>query len=391
MKLKIETDQKLKKSDQKESKNEKKTRNEKTTAQKAQAGNTKEQSVLKNEKKSFKSKISDKAVSQFRQDPVTGDWVIIATGRAKRPEQFISKKKKEELKVDKADCPFDGDNLKKQRPDTLVYYRENGEWSLKVFPNLYPAVTRSKDLKHSQQGMYFLMDGVGYHEVIVTKDHDRGVPFLIKEEVAEVLDAFKTRYLELMNRKSVSYILFIENHGKESGASLIHPHWQMFAIPFVSSAIKLELEGSRIYKNNNDNCVYCDMIKQEIKDKKRIVASSDNFIAFTPFASRSAFEVWILPKKHQPYFERMTENDEFEAASVLKKVIEKYYWNLNDVSYNMYIHTSPCDGRDYSYYHWHIELLPKTAVWAGFELGTGIEISTIEPEKAAEFLRKKNN
>ncbi|MBD3238400.1 MAG: galactose-1-phosphate uridylyltransferase [Candidatus Moranbacteria bacterium] len=335
-----------------------------------------------------KPKVPAQAASELRQDPVTGDWVVIATGRAKRPEDFVNKEKEIEP-PGSGDCPFCGDGLKKQKPDTLIYYREDGEWSLKVFPNLYPAFTRSQKISDRENGLFYSMDGSGYHEVIITRDHDRSVPFLLKEEVAEVIDAFKTRYLELMNRKSVNYIMYIENHGKESGASLVHPHWQMFAIPVVSPAVNLELDGAELFYNERKACVYCAMIEQEIKDGNRVVAENDAFIAIAPFASRSAFEVWILPKNHQPYFERIKEQDEFKVAELLKTVIEKYYWNLNDVPYNMYLHTSPCDGRDYYYYHWHIELLPKTAIWAGFELGTGIEISTIEPEKAAQYLRRK--
>ncbi|MBD3245127.1 MAG: galactose-1-phosphate uridylyltransferase [Candidatus Moranbacteria bacterium] len=345
-------------------------------------------SELSSYKKKIDPKTDNKPVSELRQDPVTGDWVVIATKRAKRPEDF-TKDKKEVESIDPKDCPFcEQGGISKQKPDTLIYYRQDDQWSLRVFPNLYPAFTRSKKVNHQEDGMYFSMDGVGYHEVIVTRDHDRGVPFLLKEEIAEVLDSFKTRYIELMNRKSVNYIMFIENHGKESGASLVHPHWQMFAIPVVSPGVKLELEGSQLYKRNRGACVFCQMIEREQKEKKRIIAQNDSFIAFAPFASRAAFEVWIMPKKHQPYFERIREEEEFEAAEILKTVIEKYYWNLKDVSYNMYLHTSPCDGRDYHYFHWHIELIPKTAVWAGFELGTGIEISTIEPERAAKHLRK---
>jgi UDPglucose--hexose-1-phosphate uridylyltransferase len=322
--------------------------------------------------------------SELRQDIITDDWVVIATGRAKRPEDYLEENPK---KLETKACPFCEPGIKDQESDTLAYYKKNKEWSLKVFPNKYPAFSRGKRVKHREEGIHFAMDGVGYHEIIVTRDHDRGVPLLMKEEVAEVLDAFKTRYLDLMNRKSVNYIMFIENHGEKSGASLIHPHWQMFAIPVVSPGVKLELEGSRIYKRNKKSCAFCDMVKQEISSGERVITQNESFIAFAPFASRAAFEVWIAPKKHQPYFERITEEEEFEAAEILKTVLEKYKNNLKDVSYNMYLHTAPCDGKDYNFYHWHIELLPKTATWAGFELGTGIEISTIEPEKAAEFLR----
>ncbi|MBU2025233.1 MAG: galactose-1-phosphate uridylyltransferase [Patescibacteria group bacterium] len=339
-----------------------------------------------------KSKSKTKPVSQLRQDIVTGDWVIIATGRSKKPNDFI-KEKPQKTDQDSSqsqleNCPFCYPTIEKQKPDTLIYYKKDKEWSLRVFPNKFPALTRKQKTKEYNRGIYLSLDGTGFHEVIVTRDHERGVPQLLKEEVAEVIDSFKTRYLDLMKKRGVKYILFIENHGEKSGASVVHPHWQIFAIPVISPGVRLELEGSKRYQDANKTCVYCDMIEQEIKTKKRIVAKNRSFVAFCPYASRSAFEVWILPRVHQPYFERISETQELEAAAILKKVLERYYHKLNDIPYNMYLHTSPCNGEDYRHYHWHIELLPKTSIWAGFELGTGIEISTIEPQKAAQFLKK---
>lgn len=335
--------------------------------------------------KQKKTKID--AVSELRQDIITGDWVVIATGRAKRPDAFRDQRD-EDNNPHASDCPFCDPEIEKQEKPTLIYYREDGKWSLRVFPNKFPAFARGRKLKHGEEGPYFSMDGVGYHELVVTRDHDRGPAELLKEELAEVLDAFRTRYLDLMGKKSVNYIMFIENHGKRAGASLIHPHWQMFAIPVVSPGVNFEIEGARLYKRSNRNCVFCTLLEWELSHGKRVVAENKSFVAIAPFASRGAFEVWVLPKKHQPYFERITEEEEFDAGDILKTVVSAYKEKLYDIPYNMYLHTSPCDGKDYNFFHWHIELLPKSSVWAGFELGTGIEISTIRPEDAAEFLKK---
>ncbi|HUD08802.1 MAG TPA: HIT domain-containing protein, partial [Candidatus Saccharimonadales bacterium] len=108
-----------------------------------------------------------------------------------------------------------------------------------------------------------------------------------------------------------------------------------------------------------------------------------------PYSSRAAFEVWVMPKDHKPYFERINNEEKIDLGEALQKSIGSIYKTLEDPAYNFYIHTSPCDGKDYPHYHWHIEILPHTATWAGFELSTGIEISTIEPERAAEELKLK--
>jgi UDPglucose--hexose-1-phosphate uridylyltransferase len=99
--------------------------------------------------------------------------------------------------------------------------------------------------------------------------------------------------------------------------------------------------------------------------------------------------VIISPKKHLSFFGEITEREKDNLADIFKKVLLKLHKALGDTPYNFYLHSAPSDGQDHSYYHWHWTILPKTSIWAGFELGVGIEISTIEPEKAAQYLRKQ--
>lgn len=332
----------------------------------------------------------NKVNSQLRQDIITGDWVVIATGRGKRPDDFKKRKEKEITENDE-ECLFCDTEKSHQKKDVLIYKDADNEWTLKVFPNKFPAFSQPialRKLIHQEEGPYFWMEGVGYHEVIVTRDHQKNIGQLDPLLVAEILDAYQTRYLELMNKKSVRYIEIFHNHGKEAGASIAHPHSQLVAIPVISPYIKLEIDGAESYFGANKKCVFCDIIQWELEKKERIVFENERFVAFCPFASRAAFEVWVLPKKHQPYFERMSEEDKIDGGAALKQVIAKISKVLDFPAFNFYLHTSPCDGKDYPHYHWHIEILPKTSVWAGFELSTGIEVSAIEPEKAAEYLRK---
>ncbi len=325
-------------------------------------------------------------MSELRQDLITGDWVVIATGRAKRPEDFLNAERSINSN-DIANCLFEDPEASGQEKDVLIYRRSDGEWTLRVFPNKFPAFVSSTRIKHYEEGPYFSMDGYGYHEVIVTRDHYRQLALMEVMEIAEVFDAFQERYIALMSRKNVNFISIFHNHGKEAGASIAHPHSQLMAIPVVSPYMRLELDGAEIYRRSNRQCVYCVMSEWEQKCGKRIVYQNEDFIAFCPFASRAAFEIWVMPKKHEPYFERLSNEGKVKLAEVFKKAINSVYKALNDPPYNFYIHTSPCDGKDYPHFHWHIEILPKTATWAGFELQTGIEISTIQPEKAAEYLR----
>jgi UDPglucose--hexose-1-phosphate uridylyltransferase len=324
--------------------------------------------------------------SELRQDIVTGDWVVIATGRAKRPDAFVQEKR---TAAHGEFDPFENPDESGQEKDVLIYRLEDGDWSLRVIPNKYPAFSRGKPVKELSEGPYFSMTGVGYHEVVVTRDAHRSLPLLETWQVAEVLDAYQDRYLALMNRKSVNYIQVIHNHGKEAGASLSHPHSQLMAVPVVSPYIELELSGADAYYKANKAKVYGVMAEYESEHKVRVVYENEHFIAFCPFASRGAFEIMILGKRPNPYFERITSEEKFACAEVLQKSLQALYAGLNDPAYNFYIHSAPCDGREYPHYQWHIEILPRTSTWGGFELSTGIEISTIQPEVAAEYLRSK--
>ena len=334
------------------------------------------------------SKTKSKNISELRQDIVTGDWVVIATSRAKRPEDFIqSKREAKENDIDS--CVFCNPEETGQEKDVLIYRTADKNWSLRVFPNKYPAFSRGKVPCSLEEGPYFAVSGTGYHEVVVTRDHYNQIALMEKMEIAEIFDAYQERYLDLMNKKTVNYISVFHNHGNEAGASIVHPHSQIMGIPVVSPYLKLELEGAEKYYRHSRHCVYCVMSEYESQAQKRVVFENDKFIAFCPFASRAAFEVWVMPKKHSPYYERITDKDKPELAEVFQRTMSSIYNSLGDPAYNFYIHTSPCDGKDYPHFHWHIEILPHTSTWAGFELQTGIEISTIQPEAAAKHLRKQ--
>lgn len=343
---------------------------------------------MENQKNTIEKEEYKIAASELRQDLISGDWVVIATGRAKRPDEFSRNvRKPDEVGIE--NCLFEDPVASGQEKDVLIYHRADGEWTLRVFPNKYPAFSKGKISTAISEGPYCAMRGTGYHEIVVTRDHYRQLALLTPVEVAEVIDAYQDRYLEHMSKKGVNYIAIFHNHGKEAGASIAHPHSQLMAIPVIAPYIELELKGAEKYFKSNRHCVFCTMAEYESEQKKRVVYENEEFIAFCPFASRAAFEVWVMPKKHNPYFERITDEQKLKLAEVFQKGLSSIYKALNDPPYNFYIHTAPCDGKDYPHFHWHIEILPHTSTWAGFELETGVEISLIQPEVAAEYLRNQ--
>lgn len=344
-----------------------------------------------------KVKKHEHGISELRQDLVSGTWAVIATGRARRPEDY-KKQKREKFDAPTANCPFCYPEKTGQYEDVLIYYKKTTgkskkaktkrEWSLRVFPNKYPAFMPLEDLNKREEGPFHLMDGAGFHEVIVTRDHRRQIAQFSTEEINQVIDAYQSRYLALMNQKFIDYISIFHNHGREAGASIAHPHSQLIALPVVDPDVQRSLEGSENYFRANKRCVHCTMIEWEMESKERVIFENDNFVVVCPFVSRTAFETRIYPKDHQSYFERITEKEKLDLTQAFQVALNKIYKGLDDPSYNFFLHTAPCDGKIYDHYHWHFEIFPKTSIWAGFELGTGIEISTIEPEQAAEFLRK---
>ena len=332
--------------------------------------------------------------SELRYDVVSEDWVAIATGRAKRPETFKKKtKKKKELSKP---CPFC--NIETQEKPTLIFSKGKKvfsdsipkDWSTIVIPNKYPAFTPSNSLNKRKEGEFYqIVDAVGFHEVLVTRDHKKHMAQFSVKEIKEVLDAYQDRYLDLMRYSFVNHVSIFHNHGAEAGASVVHPHSQIIAIPLIDVDLRRALSNSQKYFKKHKECIYCLMNDWEKKVKKRVVFENKHFLVICPFASKTAFQIIISPKKHLSYFEKITEEEKESLAEAFKKGLGKMYKGLNNPSYNFYLHSAPCDGKKYDYYHWHWTILPKTALQAGFELGTQIEILTIKPEQAAEYLRKQ--
>lgn len=334
--------------------------------------------------------------SELRSGPISEDWVIIATGRAKRPETF-KKETKIEFVEDSKICPFC--HMEKEKDKLILVFNKGRKinvaeedmknWTTLVVPNKYPALIFSPSLHEEKVGPYRRMDGAGYHEIVITKDHTRSMGQFSVEEIKDVMDVYHERYLDLMNEPFIKYVSIFHNHGKEAGASIYHPHSQIIAAPVIDPDLnRAVLIAQEHYKKHKEN-VYKAMNEWEMQNPERIVFQNKEFLVICPFASKAAFEMIISPKSHSPYFERTTDEERKYLAEAMQAALSKLYRGLNNPSYNFYLHTAPCDGKDYYFYQWHFTILPKTAAIAGFELATGIEISTIEPEAAAEFLRKQ--
>jgi len=245
---------------------------------------------------------------ELRRDPVVGRWVIIASERGKRPMDFPHRAAGPRGGF----CPFCPGNEDKTPPEIFAV-RPAGPpnapgWQVRVVPNKFPALVIEGELKRRGVGLYDVVDGIGAHEVIIdSPEHARSFADLSVAHIAQVLEAYRVRQLDLAGDQRFRYILVFKNHGEDAGASLEHSHTQLIATPIIPKRVVEELEGTRRHFELKERCIFCDIIDQERFDGRRIIMESEHFLTISPFAARFPFETWILPKRHEPHFHRLSE------------------------------------------------------------------------------------
>ncbi|GAB6189142.1 galactose-1-phosphate uridylyltransferase [Marinitoga arctica] len=326
---------------------------------------------------------------EYRKDPITNRWVIIASERSNRPIQkdiFIKSQKN-------VFCPFDRGNENLTPPEILAFRSPNSKpndenWWLRVVENKFPAVTLTTSSKLTKNGIYYSMDGYGYHEVIIeTPKHNATIAYMDLFEIEEIIWAYLQRFNHIKKDKKIKYVQIFKNYGTSAGASLQHPHSQLIATPIIPIFIEEELKGAKTFYNIKKECIFCAIIKQEKKDKIRIIEENDYFISFEPYAPRFPYETWIFPKKHSSDFGNLDDILVKDFAKILKNTLLRLNILLGDIPYNYMIHTSPFDNIYNPYYHWHLEIIPRMTKAAGFEWGSGFFINSISPENAAQNLK----
>ena len=327
---------------------------------------------------------------ELRRDPIHGRWVIISTERGRRPSDFIP----EERKPTGGFCPLCEGNENRTPPEVLAF-RNNGTppnspgWSLRVVPNKFPALKIEGDLNREGDGIYDKMNGIGAHEVVIeTPQHRETLATIPLKAVENVLWAYRERIIDLRRDQRFRYVIVFKNHGVAAGASLEHSHSQIIALPIIPRRVSEEIEGAKNYFLYKDRCVFCDILRQELQQKSRLISENKAFLSIAPYASRFPFETWILPKTHHPSFEHRDPFEYEQAAQILSDTLQRMNLVLDDPPYNYILHTSSMPELDNDYYHWHFEIMPKLTKVAGFEWGTGFYINPTPPEEAAAYMRE---
>ena len=325
---------------------------------------------------------------EIRHNIITREWVIIATERAKRPEQFAKENlRRQHVAAYVATCPFCPGNEHLTPPES---YRleKNGAWQVRVVPNKFAALDATAELSRRLEGIKRTVSGAGIHEVIIeTPDHSKTMALLSEAEFAQVMETYQRRYNAITADPRVAHATLFKNHGERAGTSLEHPHSQIVGTPIIPPQVRTRMETALRFYDETGECIFCSVMADELLDQIRIVAQSEHFVAFIPYAALTPFSMWIFPLHHTASFSEATEAELGDLARLLRTVLRKVHFGLANPDYNLSIRTPPPEARGLRYYHWYVSMIPRVTRIAGFEIGSGMFINVALPEKTAEFMR----
>ncbi|MDE2089489.1 MAG: DUF4921 family protein [Gammaproteobacteria bacterium] len=348
-------------------------------------------------------------IREIRINPIVpSESVLIATARSMRPrkgEEPAPRDTRERVDT----CPFCPGN-EALTPPTLAAYPDPGQWRIRIVENLYPVLADDSKGSKLVFGLQQAIDGYGRHEVIIDH-HQHGIALhdMAEAHLVMLFGAYRERMEQLYaGNPRLKYVLVFKNFGPAAGASIAHTHSQIIATPVIPENVHSEVENSRAYYRKHHHCIFCSLIDEaltfeatiydrdsgEIRRKinvgQYVVERGQRFIAIKPFASRFEWEIHVLPLAHQSDFIAVSATDLQDLARVLKRTMARLDAVIGGAQYNFFLHSMP-RGAEHAdcaaSYHWHLEICPRTSIPTGFELGSGLFVSTISPEAAAEQLR----
>jgi len=328
-------------------------------------------------------------MSEFRFNQVTGDWVIIASERARRPEDYIIRMNRRDTPSHVSTCPFCVGN--EDFTDHVFAEPPDGAWKVRVIRNKLPALR--PDCEHAVTGgmMTRTMTGIGYHEVLVEHaEHNKYLFDQSADEITGVLAALRRRYVEIGKDDRISLAVIFKNHGAGAGSSLDHPHTQIMATPVLPNDVRRRVHDAHQFFDENGRCLFCVMIDDEVKAGIRIIHKSESYVTFVPFAAVSPFHVWLMPLRHSPDFGSTTDEEIADLAAHIRRLLRKIYFGLDDPDFSFVIRSIFEKSSDPRSFHWYMSFIPRVSQPAGFELGSGMFINASLPERSAEFLRNIN-
>jgi UDPglucose--hexose-1-phosphate uridylyltransferase len=321
-------------------------------------------------------------VAELRKDPLSGNWVVVGYNRT--------------IVNNKGFCPFCPGNEHLTPPNIREIRDREGAWLSRCFPAANPVFVIEVDENKRAEGFYDKMGNLGAHEIIVeSRNHEKTFSTFDPAEMSTALDMYVDRIIDLKNDKRFKYVQIFKNFGELAGSFNPHPHSHVLATPILPHRLSMELGNSINHYRQKERCLLCDVLSQETRQNKRIVMETDQFLAFCPFASRFPFEVWIVPRFHDPHFETSLHGDRKENLIDVFLYVMKRIEKMRD-SYTIVVHTSPNvvkkgfveeDLRVEDYFHWHIEILPRDAYSTRYKREDEFYTISVTPEETAKLLK----
>jgi len=312
-------------------------------------------------------------VKEIRVDDINSDIVIFAKERAERPmDKITSDNECLDYEYSK-NCPFCRGN---------EYYTNNSRfeindkygWIVRSVDNKYPIVDKLQD------NIY------GNHEVMIdTYRHNGNFYNMDENEFYNLLLMYRNRYSEFINDEKIKYVSIFKNYLRKAGASLNHPHSQIVSISVVPPDIQKEIEISKKYYIKNKRYLYKDIINEEIKIQERVINDSENFLTIVPKSTKYTGEIRILFKKNIK-FENISNKEIRELAKIFKNLFLNLFKVYGNLPFNIFIHSHPKNA-EIDYFNVHIHIIPRKNTFGGFELGTGLYVSSIEPKDIAQKIK----
>ena len=324
-------------------------------------------------------------MTDLRREPVTRMWVVVTNDDPKGPSDYLSFKPPFGRRETESPCPFCPGN-ERMTPQETFSWREGGRWSVRVIPNKFPFFRIEGNFDRRAEGMYDVMEAIGAHEIVVeAPEHDQNLATLEPGQIEKMLLAYKGRLIDLGKDRRFEQFLILKNY---PGIFNRHPHSHILAMPVIPKRIDEEIWGTLNYYQRKERCIFCDILKEEISAKKRVILETVHFLIFAPFASRYPFETWIVPKVHSSDFHNITEAEVADLSVGIQSLFHSFFSLLADPPYSFTLHTSPVQRFHRSEYHWHLETRLRIGLREGFEWGTGFFVNPTPPEDAARFLRE---
>ncbi len=331
-------------------------------------------------------------MSEYRRDPITGRWAIVAESRAARPNEYL----KRVAPSAPEDCPFCPGH-ESWTPPEVAALRSPGSaangpgWTVRTVPNKFPSLAASArpDGRSPRSEEVDRLPGYGVHEVVIeTPEHGSRFSEFPPETARAILAMARDRVRALSELPEIASVITFENSGDESGGTLFHPHLQLVALPSVPLQLAEELSGARRYAAARSvPCALESVVATERAAQERLVRETPTFTAYCPFASEYPFEVRIVPRHHAGSLAEATDVELDGLSTLLPAVLRALEKVRPMASYNLVLRSFAPVDRLPTEYHWHLDLLPRLIRPDGFELGSGIPVNAVAPESAAQELR----